>query len=216
MVLETASRVSDEAKANPTEAESPTEATEATEPSAPPDAPAKPREPFGSELSTVLRKVVPAVWLASAVAAGIWGGAPLFFLVMAGGVLALIVILLWSSVQSLTGRSSLGFEEALGMGAPSKVEEEKRAVLRALKDLEYERGVGKISPEDYAELSAKYRAEAKRLMQTLDDALGPARAEVEKAIAARLARAGVPSADDDTSPAEPARDESVSPAKEAP
>ena len=46
----------------------------------------------------------------------------------------------------LDRRPPLGFEEALGMGAPSKVEEEKRSVLRALKDLEYERGVGKISP----------------------------------------------------------------------
>ncbi len=79
------------------------------------------------------------------------------------------------------------------MGAPSKVEEEKRAVLRALKDLEYERGVGKLSPEDYAELSSKYRAEAKRLIQSLDETLGAAREEVEKAIQRRLERAGLPS-----------------------
>jgi hypothetical protein len=103
--------------------------------------------------------------------------------------------LMWSSVQSLTGTSSIGFEEALGMGAPSRVEEEKRAVLRALKDLEYERGVGKISDEDYRELSARYRAEAKRLMQSLDESLGPAREEVERAIQARLARAGVAAPD---------------------
>jgi hypothetical protein len=112
-------------------------------------------------------------------------------LVFAAGVLVLVITLLWSSVQSLTGGSSLDFEEALGMGAPSKVEEEKRAVLRALKDLEYERGVGKITPEDYAELSAKYRAEAKRLIQSVDAALEPARREVEQAIEARLKRAGV-------------------------
>jgi hypothetical protein len=91
----------------------------------------------------------------------------------------------------LTGSASLGFEEALGMGAPSKAEEEKRAVLRALKDLEYERSVGKISPEDYAELSAKYRAEAKRLIQTLDEALAPARKEVERALKKRLDKAGL-------------------------
>lgn len=170
---------------------------------------------------TLGRQVVPALWLLVAVAAGVSKGAPLFFLVMASGVLSLIIILLWSSVQSLTGRSSLGFEEALGMGAPSKVEEEKRAVLRALKDLEYERGVGKISPEDYAELSAKYRAEAKRLMQTLDQSLGPARAEVEKAIAARLARAGIPSVEEaEPPPPAPEAEEAAPPAssskKEAP
>jgi hypothetical protein len=208
--------VSEEAKLEPPEPQPSTEASEAAEPAPPPVAEAEPKPLLGPELVSLARKVVPALWLLGAVAAGTLSGAPLFFLVLAAGVLALIVVLLWSSVQSLTGGSTLGFEEALGMGAPSRAEEGKRAVLRALKDLEYERGVGKISPEDYAELSAKYRAEAKRLMQTLDDALGPARAEVEKAIAARLARAGVPSADDDSSPAEPTRDESVSPAKEAP
>jgi len=100
------------------------------------------------------------------------------FLTAAAGVLVLVITLMWSSVQSLTGGAPIGFEEALSMGAPSKVEEEKRSVLRALKDLEYERSVGKISPEDYAELSARYRSEAKRLIQSLDEALGPARQEV--------------------------------------
>lgn len=138
-----------------------------------------------------LRWLVPAAWLVGSILAGAVSGVELAFLVFAAGVLVLVITLLWSSVQSLTGGRSLDFEEALGMGAPSKVEEEKRAVLRALKDLEYERGVGKISPEDYAELSAKYRAEAKRLIQSVDAALEPARREVEQAIEARLKRAGV-------------------------
>lgn len=208
MVLETASRVSEEAKVEPPQPQPPTEASEAAEPAPPPPAEAESKELLSPELVSLLRKVLPAAWLLAAVAAGTLSGAPLFFLVLAAGVLTLIVVMLWSSVQSLTGGAALGFEEALGMGAPSRAEEEKRAVLRALKDLEYERGVGKISPEDYAELSAKYRAEAKRLMQTLDDALGPARAEVEKDIAARLARAGVEA----PSPQEPAKE----PEKEAP
>ena len=138
-----------------------------------------------------MRKVVPALWLLAAVVEAFVRGVQLVLLVLAAGALTLVITLMWSSVQSLTGGTALGFEEALGMGAPSKVEEEKRAVLRALKDLEYERGVGKISPEDYAELLAKYRAEAKRLIQSVDDALGPAREEVEKALEQRLERAGL-------------------------
>jgi len=124
-------------------------------------------------------------------AAGYVAGVELAFLVLAAGVLVLVITMMWWSVQSLTGSSSLGFEEALGMGAPSRVEEEKRAVLRALKDLEYERSVGKISPEDYAELSTKYRTEAKRLIQSVDAALEPARREVELALDARLQREGI-------------------------
>jgi len=187
MVLDTASRVSEEAKAEALEAEQPTpEVAEAREPGR-----VDKVELITPELLATLRKVVPAVWLLGTVVAGLMFGVQIVLLVLAAGALTLVITLMWSSVQSLTGGTPLGFEEALGMGAPSKVEEEKRAVLRALKDLEYERGVGKISPEDYAELLAKYRADAKRLIQSVDEALGPARQEVEAALEQRLAHAGL-------------------------
>jgi hypothetical protein len=196
MVLDTASRVSEEAK----------EALEA-ERSAPEVAEAHEHAPLERAESVltpqvvgVLRKVVPVLWLLAAVVAGFLWGVQLVLLVLAAGAITLVIVLMWASVQSLTGGSPLGFEEALGMGAPSKVEEEKRSVLRALKDLEYERGVGKISPEDYAELLAKYRAEAKRLIQSLDEALGPARAEVEKALEQRLERLGLAKQAEDAPP----------------
>jgi hypothetical protein len=187
MVLDTASRVSEEAKVEALEAEQPTvevaEAREQTE--------VERGELFTPERLALLRKVVPATWLVAAVVAGFVWGVQIVLLVLAAGALTFVITLMWSSVQSLTGSTVLGFEEALGLGAPSKVEEEKRAVLRALKDLEYERGVGKISPEDYAELLAKYRADAKRLIQSVDEALGPARLEVEQALEQRLARVGL-------------------------
>lgn len=187
MVLDTASLVSEEAKAEALEPEaSATAEAEAPEPETSEQAPL-----LTPELLAQLWKIVPALWLAGVITAGVMVGVQVAFLALAAGVLTLIIALLWSSVQSLTGGASIGFEEALGMGAPSRVEEQKRSVLRALKDLEFERGVGKISPEDYAELSAKYRAEAKRLIQSVDEALGPARSEVERAIEKRLDRAGL-------------------------
>jgi hypothetical protein len=147
-----------------------------------------------------LRWVVPVVWLVGVIVTGQFSGIQLAFLALAGGVLVLVIALLWVSVQSLTGGSALGFEEALGMGAPSKVEEEKRAVLRALKDLEYERGVGKISPEDFAELSARYRAQAKSLMQSVDEALAPALDEAKRVVERRLAREGLLAAPEPVAP----------------
>jgi hypothetical protein len=185
MVLDTASRVSEEAKVEALESEDP--ATEATEP----EAADEPNRPDLTGLLKLLRVGLPIAWLIAVFATGFLSGVELAFLVLAAGVLTLVITLMWSSVQSLTGGASLGFEEALGMGAPSRVEEQKRAVLRALKDLEYERGVGKISPEDYAELSARYRAEAKRLIQSVDEALGPARERVESALRERLAKLGL-------------------------
>jgi hypothetical protein len=147
--------------------------------------------PFSAEQLRRLRWLLPVVWLVAVIVIGQLSGIQLAFLVLAGGVLVLVITLLWVSVQSLTGGSALGFEEALGMGAPSRVEEEKRAVLRALKDLEYERGVGKISPEDFAELSARYRAQAKVLIQSVDDALAPALDEAKRVVDRRLAREGL-------------------------
>jgi hypothetical protein len=199
MVLDTASRVSEEAKEALEAERSAPEVAEAHEPP-----PLERAETFLTpQVVDALRKVVPVLWLLAAVGAGFLWGVHLVLLVLAAGAITLVIVLMWASVQSLTGGTPLGFEEALGMGAPSKVEEEKRSVLRALKDLEYERGVGKISPEDYAELLAKYRAEAKRLIQSVDDALGPARAEVEKALEQRLERAGL---EKDPPPLVPPRD----------
>ena len=211
MVLDTASRVSEEAKEALEAERSAPEVAEAHEP-----APLERAEAFLTpQVVAALRKVVPVLWLLAAVVVGFVWGVQLVLLVLAAGAITLVIVLMWASVQSLTGGTPLGFEEALGMGAPSKVEEEKRSVLRALKDLEYERGVGKISPEDYAELLAKYRAEAKRLIQSVDDALGPAREEVERALEQRLERAGLakdppppenPEPSAETKPATPAEE----------
>ncbi|HEY2408919.1 MAG TPA: zinc ribbon domain-containing protein [Polyangiaceae bacterium] len=133
-----------------------------------------------------IRFLVPLVVLIGASLAGSFFGAGFAILVLAGGVLMLVISLLWSSVQSLTGESELSFEEALSLGARSVEEEQKRAVLRALKDLEYERSVGKISEQDYATFTARYRAEAKQLIQVLDENLGAARKQVEDELARRL------------------------------
>lgn len=186
MVLDTASRVSEETKSAPETEASAQEVAEAPEP-----ATTERGELLSPEQVALLRKVLPVLWLLAAIVVDVVWGIQMMLLVLAAGAVALVITLLWSSVQSLTGGTPLGFEEALGMGAPSKVEEEKRSVLRALKDLEYERSVGKISPQDYAQLLAQYRAEAKRLIQSVDESLGTAREEVEKSLEQRLARAGI-------------------------
>jgi hypothetical protein len=117
-------------------------------------------------------------------------GLEVALLVAAFAALGLVIAFVWASVQNLTGDSPLTLEEALTLGQPSVEEEQKRAVLRALKDLEYERSVGKISDHDYAELSARYREEAKRLMQAVDASLTPARERAEKLLAERVVRDG--------------------------
>lgn len=110
-------------------------------------------------------------------------------LVVAGGTLVGSIWLLWASLQGIGGDAPITLEEALSLGAPSAEEEQKRAVLRALKDLEYERAVGKISDEDYASLAEHYRGEAKRLLRAVDRDLSPERERAERLLAERLAAA---------------------------
>ena len=111
-------------------------------------------------------------------------------LIVGGGVLGGSIWFIWASLQGLGGDVPLTLEEALSLGAPSAEEEQKRSVLRALKDLEYERAVGKINEEDYAALAQHYRNEAKRLLRAVDKDLGPERERAERILAERLARPG--------------------------
>ncbi len=96
-------------------------------------------------------------------------GVPAMILVLAASALSGAIWLMWSSLQRVGESDTMGFEEALSFAAPSATEEQKRAVLRALKDLEYERHVGKISEEDFKQVSAEYREKAKELIAEQDE-----------------------------------------------
>jgi hypothetical protein len=134
------------------------------------------------------RAALPLGALAVAFASGALFGVEIGLLVGAFGALMLVISFAWVSVQSLSGDSPLTLDEALTLGQPSAEEEQKRSVLRALKDLDYERSVGKISDEDYRELSTRYREEAKRLIERVDESLTPARERAEKLLAERVSK----------------------------
>jgi hypothetical protein len=140
-------------------------------------------------LSDNARWLYPLAVVAAAVLFGNIFGLGLGLLIIGGGVLFGSIWLIWSSLQGLGSDAPITLEEALSLGAPSAEEEQKRAVLRALKDLEYERAVGKISDEDYASLAEHYRSEAKRLLRAVDADSGPGRERAERLLAERLAAA---------------------------
>lgn len=170
-----------------------------------------------NDLLPRLRPFALPLLVAAAAAVGAARGLGLALLVVAGGMLLFAISNLWESVQRLGDDGELTVDEALALAAPSAEEEKKRSVLRALKDLEYERSVGKVGDDDYAVLSARYRDEARRLLQALDRAETPARQRVERLIAKRLERAGIaataaaaattsPPSDDDASDDEVSED----------
>ncbi len=154
-----------------------------------------------AEFSPYLKIALPVSVVLFAAVAGVTRGVATALLILAASALLLAITLLWNSVQGLDDQSELTLDDAMALGAPSAEEERKRSVLRALKDLEYERSVGKITEEDYATLSTRYRAEAKALLRSLAEAELPVRERVEKRLAVRLKRAGIdPLADDPKEP----------------
>lgn len=146
--------------------------------------------PSESPLSAFANRRLTSLLVSSGLLLVIGGGAlmglPVALLLAAGVVLTAVISLMWQSLQQMSGDTELSFEEALSLAAPTAEEEQKRAALRTLKDLEYERSVGKISEEDFLELSARYRAEAKRLILVVDDTLQERRRKAEKLLERRL------------------------------
>jgi cytochrome c-type biogenesis protein CcmH/NrfG len=63
----------------------------------------------------------------------------------------------------------------LPVDAREQLAEDKRAALRALRELEFEHAAGHVSDADYADLRARYEAEAAHVLAELDR-LGPAAA----------------------------------------
>jgi hypothetical protein len=90
----------------------------------------------------------------------------------------------------LAGSSKDDAPETLGERTRAALEREKTLVLRSIKELEFDRGMGKVSEKDFAEMSARLRARAARLMRQLD-AGSLYREQIEKEIAQRLGKAGV-------------------------
>jgi hypothetical protein len=135
-----------------------------------------------------------ALLLLGSIAVGWVQGPRAGVLLIAAGALASTIALFWTSLRALVGETPLTAEDAYALAVPRAEEEQKRAVLRAIKDLEFERSVGKINEEDFRTLTAKYRAEAKRLLQLLDEGAADARALAERSVEARLRQEGLVSA----------------------
>jgi hypothetical protein len=73
----------------------------------------------------------------------------------------------------------------VGQRTRAALEREKLLALRAIKELEFDRAMGKLSESDWQEMSGRLRARAARLMRQLDAGAGY-REQVEQDLAKRL------------------------------
>ena len=83
-------------------------------------------------------------------------------------------------VTSMDDRTSM-----IGQRTRAALEREKLLALRAIKELEFDRAMGKVSDEDFQEMSGRLRLRPAGLMRQLDAGAGY-RARIERDLAKRL------------------------------
>jgi ribosomal protein L40E len=138
--------------------------------------------------------VLPAGTALLAIAVGSIASIGPGILVLAAGALLGAIALLWSSLRTLAGDAALPEELEVIDGIPLRedpLQARKKELLRALKDLAHDHAVGKIDDEDYEDLDARYREQAKAVMREIDVAGTPARVRAEKLAREHLAKVGL-------------------------
>ena len=107
--------------------------------------------------------------------------------VLTAGVAAFAV---YRTLVPLVQPEGIEAPEMLGGRTRAALEREKTLVLRAIKELEFDRAMGKVSEADWREMTGRLRARAVRLIRQLDSGSAVYRDLIEKELAAREASAG--------------------------
>ncbi|MBV9947741.1 MAG: hypothetical protein JOZ69_12880 [Myxococcales bacterium] len=152
------------------------------------------------KLGRAVAFAVPAAAVGGACVAGVLAGAGSALLVLAAGALVGAIGLLWASVRTLSGDAPLAsdFESlAARRHGVDALAEQKKQLLRTLKDLESEHQLGKIDDADYEMLDARYRNEAKAVMRRMDVEVSPFREEAERVARDFLKKRGLGGGSDD-------------------
>lgn len=90
-----------------------------------------------------------------------------------------------------------------------ELEREKALTLRSIKELEFDRAMGKVSPQDFEEMAGRLRGRAVGIMKQLDAGAAVYRTLIEKELAARVGKGYQPAA-----PVSPMPDRKVGPTGE--
>jgi zinc ribbon protein len=99
------------------------------------------------------------------------------------------VWLAFRAAHSLTKDAPVVDAGAVVTGKRRKeLEREKQALLKALKELDFDHQMGKVSDKDFADISSTYRARAIRVMRQLDDAGRDYEAMIAKDVADRAGK----------------------------
>lgn len=110
----------------------------------------------------------------------------LVLLVAAIGSAAWVGLMLHRTLRPLASPDLGDHVETVGGRTRAALEREKTLVLRAIKELEFDRAMRKVSADDFREMRDRLRARAITLMQQLDAAAPAHREAIERELAERL------------------------------
>ena len=118
------------------------------------------------------------------------GIAPLVLVVLAAWAGAYVGYALYRMVVPLTVRDFAERVEMVGGRTRAALEREKTLVLRSLKELEFDRAMGKVSDVDFEEMGGRLRARARSLLKQLDIDGAAYRDLIERELAERVMQVG--------------------------
>lgn len=118
------------------------------------------------------------------------------FLARGQGLVSLLLLSLLMATSALVGMAALRTirplvsphedrGQAMGQRARAALEREKTLALRTIKELEFDRAMGKVSEDDFKEMAGRLRTRAGRIIKQLD-AGGGYRTEIERELVSRL------------------------------
>jgi len=96
----------------------------------------------------------------------------------------------YRTIVPLTVRDASALVERRSDRLRATLEREKTLVLRSIKELEFDRAMGKVSPKDFDEMAGRLRARAMNLMKQLDAGGSGYREAIEHELSERLQKAG--------------------------
>src|SRR5262249_44017480 len=113
--------------------------------------------------------------------------ANVIFICLAIGAAALVALGALRTLRPLVSPDIVE-PEMIGSRTRAALEREQNLLLRAIKELEFDRAMGKVSPSDFDEMTTRLRARAVRLLKQLDSSESGYRELIERELAARLGK----------------------------
>ena len=117
--------------------------------------------------------------------------AALVLLVAAVGSGAYVGFAVYRMILPLTARDFTDRTEMIAGRTRAALDRDKTLVLRAIKELEFDRAMGKISNADFDEMGGRLRARARTLLKQLDVDGAGYRDLIERELAERLEQSGM-------------------------